>query len=185
MWHGGVILKLRCNGITGGLLHFFQNYLSNWYQRVFLNGQEFKRMPLKAGVPQGSVLGPLLFLIYINDLTDKISSDMRPCVSLQMILRYLPVSRKLPKRTTNWLRTWRREPVGLISGNMVFNPDITKQAIEVIFLCKDKKPVHPHLSFNGIPIARKPFTKHLGVYLDTRLNFSKHIKEQVATAMKG
>ena len=68
---------------------------------------------------------------------------------------------------------------------MVFNPDITKQAIEVIFSCKSRKNEHPDLTFNGIPIASKPFTKHLGVYLDNRLNFSKHIKEKVAVAMKG
>ena len=68
---------------------------------------------------------------------------------------------------------------------MVFNPDITKQAIEVIFSCKSRKKEHPDLTFNGIPIASKPFTKHLGVYLDSRLNFSKHIKEKVAVAMKG
>ena len=68
---------------------------------------------------------------------------------------------------------------------MIFNPDITKQAIEVIFSCKKPKPGHPELNFNGIPVAREPCTKHLGVYLDSRLNFSKHIKEQVLKAMKG
>ena len=57
---------------------------------------------------------------------------------------------------------------------MVFNPDITKQATEVIFSCKNRKPVHPDLNFNGVPVAREPFTKHVGVYLDSRLNFSKH-----------
>ena len=76
---------------------------------------------------------------------------------------------------TSWAHQWK----------MDFNPDKTKQAIKVIFSCKDKKPAHSDLSFNGIPIARKPFTKHLEVYLDSRLNFPKHIKEQVATAMKG
>ena len=62
---------------------------------------------------------------------------------------------------------------------MVFNPDITKQAIEVIFSCKKKKTDHPELIFNGIPVARESFTKHLGVYLDSKLNFSKHIKEKL------
>ena len=60
---------------------------------------------------------------------------------------------------------------------MVFNHDITKQAIEVIFSCKK-------LLFNDIPIARQPATKHLGVNLDNRLNFSKHVKEKVLTAMR-
>ena len=76
---------------------------------------------------------------------------------------------------TAWAYQWK----------MVFNPDLTKQAIEVIFSCKNKKPEHPPLTFNGIPVSREPFTKHLGVYLDSRLNFSKHIKEKVLIATKG
>ena len=100
-----------------------------------------------------------------------------------MILRYLPVTEvtqthnkllKALETITSWAHQWK----------MVFNPDITKQAIEIIFPCKDKKSAHPDLTFNGIPIVRKPFTKHLRFYLDSRLNFSKHIKKQVATAMK-
>ena len=68
---------------------------------------------------------------------------------------------------------------------MTFNPDITKQAIEVIFSCKTNKPYHPDITFNNIPIARESSTKRLWVYLDTRLNFSRHIKEKILKAMKG
>ena len=65
VWHDGLIFKLRCNGISGSLLDFFQNYLSNRRQRVVLNGQESNWMNTEAGVPQGSVLGPLLFFYCI------------------------------------------------------------------------------------------------------------------------
>ena len=68
---------------------------------------------------------------------------------------------------------------------MVFNPDITKQAIEVIFSVKNKKPHHPDLTFNDVPVAREDHTKHLGVHLDSRLNFSKHITEAIKKATKG
>ena len=67
----------------------------------------------------------------------------------------------------------------------MFNPDITKQAVEVIFSVKKKKPNHPDLEFNGIPVAREDHTQHLGLHLDSRLNFSKHISEAVRKATKG
>ena len=60
---------------------------------------------------------------------------------------------------TNWGYQWK----------MVFNPDITKQAIEVLFSVKKKKPVHPELLFNGITVSREDHTEHLGVYLDSKL----------------
>ena len=76
---------------------------------------------------------------------------------------------------TNWARQWKME----------FNPDITKQAIEVIFSHKKNKPVHPPLFFNGIPVKRESHTEHLGVILDERLNFRLHIQEKIKKANKG
>ena len=53
---------------------------------------------------------------------------------------------------------------------MLFNPDMNKQAIEVIFSAKNVKPIHPDLSFNYIPVIREEHTKHLGFYLDSKLS---------------
>ena len=72
---------------------------------------------------------------------------------------------------TDWAHQWK----------MVFNPNITKQVIEVIFSVKNA--VHPDLTKNGVPVARH--TMHLGLYLDSALNFSKHVKEAVLVALKG
>ena len=67
---------------------------------------------------------------------------------------------------------------------MVFNTDLTKQAVEVIFSVKTNKPFHPELSFNDIIVARKEFTNHLGLYLDERLSFAKHVRESIIKAKK-
>ena len=182
VWHEGLLFKLKHNGVSGNLLSFISDYLSDRKQRVVLNGMESSWLPIESGVPQGSVLGPLLFLVYINDLTEGISSNMRLFAddsSLFIKVRDIEESQtQLMEdldKITSWARQWKME----------FNPDLSKQAIEVIFSHKKKKPIHPPLHFNGIPVKRETHTQHLGVILDQRLSFRLHIVEKIKKANKG
>ena len=68
------LTKMKLMGITGPLLKLIQSFLNNILQGVVLNGQNSSWTPVFTDVPQGSVLGPPFFLVYINDLTESISS---------------------------------------------------------------------------------------------------------------
>ena len=77
VWHKILILKLSHNGISGNLLYLLKDFLKYRKQRVVLNGQNFLWKRITSGAPQGSILGPLLFLNYINDLLDGLSSNCK------------------------------------------------------------------------------------------------------------
>ena len=77
VWHEWLIFKLKQNGIFGELLHILSEFLSNRKQRVVLNSQNSSLTNAHGGVPRGSIPGPLLFLIYINDLSDNLTSNAK------------------------------------------------------------------------------------------------------------
>ena len=136
VWHEGVIFKLKQNGISGDLLNILTDFLSNRKQRVVLNGQVSTWTSVNAGVPQGYILCPLLFLIYINDLSDNLSSNVKlfaDDTSLFSVIHDTNISagelNEDLKKISEWAFQWK----------MIFNPDATKQAQEVIFSRKIKK----------------------------------------------
>ena len=128
------------------------------------------------------MLGPLLFLIYINDLSDNLESLVKVLdddTSLFSTVHDPSKSAKLInddlQKISDWAFKWK----------MLFNPDVTKQAQEVIFSRKSNKTDHPVVFFNEAPVAKASCQKNLGMYLDEKLNFNTHIKEKIAKANEG
>ena len=73
VWHEGLLYKLKQNGTSGNLVNIITDFLSLRKQRAVLNGQHSTWVSIKAGVPQGSILEPLFFLIYINNLSNDLT----------------------------------------------------------------------------------------------------------------
>ena len=164
VWHEGLIFKLKQNGIGGSFLKVLTDFLTLRKQRVVLNGQVSTWKNIDAGVPQGSILGPLLFLVYINDLPDGLISNTKMFAddtSLFVKVLDMQNSARTLNDDLNMISLWANQ------WKMSFNPDPSKQANEVIFSHKVKKPLHPSLFFNNSHINETTNQKHLGttVYL--------------------
>ena len=172
VWHDGLVFKLQENGISGNLLKVLKHFLTNIKQRVVLNGQSSSWTNVKAGVPQGSILGPLLFLTYVNDLANdlpsntKLFADDTPLffVIHDSVITTSELNSDL-SRIKQWAFQWK----------MSFNPDPNKQAQEVIFSRKLKKVCHLPLRFNNNNVSQVSSQKHLGLTLDNRLTFDEHL----------
>ena len=77
VWHDGLLFKLEKNGVSGNLFQLIKSFLSDRFQRVLPNGQRSDWETIQAGVPQDSILEPLFFLIYINDLADNLNNNVK------------------------------------------------------------------------------------------------------------
>ena len=150
VWHDGIIYKPTQNGIQKNLLNLLEDFLKERKQRVVLNGEVSTWKNINAGVPQGSILGPLLFLSYINDLIEGLTTNVKlfaDDTSLFSVVHDTQTSandlNKDSKIINNWAFQWK----------MNFNPDPTKQAHEVIFSRETKEIYHPPLVFNNSNVS--------------------------------
>ena len=145
MWHRGLLFKLKQAGVSDPLIKWFESYLSDRFQRVVLEGgvSDFKKV--LAGVPQGSILEPIMFLIYINDIVNDIGSCIRlfaDDTSLYLIVDDPNVSADLMNNDLDKIHTWSQKwPV-------TFNPNKTeKLLLSFTYLSEEVYHLCPPMAF--------------------------------------
>ena len=173
--HSYLLQKLKLFGLSDGLLKWFHSYLSNRFQRVVVNGGTSDWLPVHSGVPQGSILGPLLFCIFIDDMPRVIRSSnlllyaddtkcykninsIGDCFDLQADLDLL----------LEWSCKW----------NMKFNAKKCK----VFTVTRQNNPVNFHYNLNGQVLERVTNIRDLGIILDSDLTWSTHVTSIVKKA---
>ena len=149
-------------GVTGDLLSTLIDFLKERKQRVVLNGQHSRWSNVSAGVPQGSILGPL-FLIYINDLPDNLSSNPKLFVD---DISLFSVEHDINQSGINLNDDWEKISNWVFQWKMSFNPDTNKQVQEVIFSRNLRKSNHPSVTFSSTSVTQSEIQKHLGMFLD-------------------
>ena len=173
--HERLLLKLQRHGIDGSLLLWIRNFLTNRKQRVVLRGTCSDWSSVISGVPQGTILGPILFIIYINDISSNITSTVKIYADDTKIYRTVnePEDTSALQLDLNRLSDWA------IKWQLCFNPE----KCEVMRVTHNRDRTKPTYSL-GAQLKSVESAKDLGVTISYDLSWSKHVSHIVSKANK-
>jgi len=172
VWHKGIIAKLRSLGIAGPLLSLLEDYLHGRTMQVVVNGQTSSKFPIEASVPQGSVIGPLLWNVYFNDILQLIPNAQAYADDCTLSFTCSHPSRKETVHHINnvmglivaWSKKWQ----------VTFAPEKT----QAMLITRRQAPLAhtPALVMDGMTLAYDSAISILGVQIDHRLTFTDHVR---------
>ncbi len=174
--HRRLLTKLHHYGIRGQVLKWIEVFLTTRHQRVLVDGEASDYVHVKSGVPQGTVLGPLLFLMFINDLPDEVVSRVRLFADDAVLYRKINSSEDCVtlQKDLDILLKWEEK------WQMSFHP----QKCMVLRVTRSRKPVNHTYHLRETELASVSHAAYLGTELDDKLTWTKHIDQTTAKASR-
>ncbi|KAK7088907.1 hypothetical protein V1264_024561 [Littorina saxatilis] len=179
--HARLIAKVEAHGIQGNVLNWIRNFLAG--RQVIVNGTHSDKAPVTSGIPQGSVLGPLLFTLYINDLPSQVTSSVKLFVDDTKLYTRTDVPSgpvvmqedldNLQEWSDNWLLKFHPKKCSVLK--------LGKQHTETSYHMKGRSESGEEVS---ITLEESETEKDLGVLVDNRLSFKGHVAQATAKANK-
>ena len=174
----GLILKLEHLGIRNSLLGWTKSFLLGRTQRVLVEGKASAPRPVLSGVPQGTVLGPLFFLIYINDLSKGLSKGTKLKLFADDSLLYrtieTPADSKALQNDLDLLQVWEQK------WKMEFHPG----KCQFLRITNKHKIFHSDYYIHGIKVKRTETAQYLGVVIDGSLSWKNQYHHVIQKANK-
>ena len=171
--HAHLLYKLECYGIKSQILNWLRDFLTSRKQRVVIEGQASDWLSVTSGVPQGSRLGPLLFLAYINDLPYSVTCNSGLFADDTVLHRLIEngsdcdLLQEDLTSASKWFKSW------LVT--------LKTEECEVLHITRKKDPIRYQYSLNNILLPEVDHHKHLGLWLES---WDYHINSICAKANK-
>ena len=169
--HEGLLMKLDHLGIRNSLHSWCRSFLIGRNQKVLVEGKASSPKPVVSGVPQGTVLGPLFFLVYINDISEGLSKGTKLKLFaddslLYRVIRTIQDSLTLQndlKLLQAWEKKWKME----------FHP----KKCQLVRITNKRKKIEFNYKIHGIVIEETESAKYLGIVIDSSLKWKQHYQE--------
>ena len=176
MPHRHLLKKLDASGVRGNIHKWLTTYSTNRTQRVIVDGRSSGEDPVLSGIPQGTVLGPLMFLTYINDITLDLTSQIKLFADDALLFRPIKSEKdcKSLQKDLNALETWSKR------WKMTFN--ISKY--HVLRMTGKKTIITQNYKLGNEPLAAVSSHPYLGMEYDSKLSWKNHVQKVKAKGTK-
>ena len=178
--HEHLIYKMEKYGITGQILAWVKDFLKDRSQRVVIRGTASSAFDVTSGVPQGSVLGPILFLIFINDLPLKVISPLSLFADDSKIFTRIVSEKNHKTNTANGREALQKDLNSVIEWANKWKMEFNVDKCKVMHLGKSNPKNNYKMA--AVNLEETVEERDLGVLIDNKLNFGKHIQTIVTRA---